>query len=92
MTSSLLSFFYYQTLIKTIKVFGTPEDTFYIQHCPMAFDNEGADWISKEREIRNPYFGDKMMKCGIVQDTITKDYKNPPMESIPIVQKAGHNH
>lgn len=42
----------------------------YRQFCPMAFDNEGAHWISAEEEIKNPYFGDKMMKCGKVTDEL----------------------
>lgn len=36
----------------------------YVQHCPMANNNKGADWISKEEEIRNPYFGSSMLNCG----------------------------
>lgn len=59
-----------QALIKTIKTFGVSEGTYYIQHCPMAFDDSGADWISNVEAIRNPYFGDRMLKCGIVQETI----------------------
>lgn len=35
----------------------------YIEHCPM-FGEEGADWLSKEKEIRNPYYGEKMLNCG----------------------------
>ncbi len=62
-----------RVLIHTIRVFGVPDDTLYVQHCPMAFDDDGADWISRELEIRNPYFGDRMLKCGLVQDTITKE-------------------
>lgn len=42
----------------------------YLQHCPMANGNKGANWISLSEEIRNPYFGDKMMKCGSVTDKI----------------------
>lgn len=36
----------------------------YVQHCPMANNNKGADWLSKEKEIRNPYFGSSMLSCG----------------------------
>lgn len=36
----------------------------YVQHCPMANNNQGADWLSKEKEIRNPYFGSSMLSCG----------------------------
>ena len=57
-------------LVNSIKAFGITDDTFYVQHCPMAFDNEGADWISDFSEIKNPYFGDKMLTCGITKDTI----------------------
>jgi Cu(I)/Ag(I) efflux system membrane fusion protein len=38
----------------------------YVQYCPMAFDNEGASWISLSDEILNPYFGDQMLHCGSV--------------------------
>ncbi len=42
----------------------------YYQYCPMAFDNKGAYWLSNTTEIRNPYFGDKMLKCGEVADSL----------------------
>ena len=59
-----------QALIKSIKVFGTTSQTLYVNHCPMANDSDGANWLSKEEKISNPYFGDKMLTCGIIQDTI----------------------
>ena len=45
----------------------------YKQYCPMAFDNKGAFWLSGNKEIRNPYFGDMMLKCGEVQETLAKN-------------------
>ncbi|MEM1122130.1 MAG: efflux RND transporter periplasmic adaptor subunit [Bacteroidota bacterium] len=57
-------------LIPVLQAFGVEGTTIYIQHCPMAFDNRGADWLSTEEQIRNPYFGDRMMKCGSVTGTI----------------------
>ncbi|PHN03529.1 efflux RND transporter periplasmic adaptor subunit [Flavilitoribacter nigricans] len=60
-----------QALIHTVKAFGAEGEALYVQHCPMAFDNEGADWISNEETIRNPYFGEKMMKCGSVLEQLT---------------------
>ncbi|WP_025740253.1 DUF3347 domain-containing protein [Aquimarina pacifica] len=42
----------------------------YKQYCPMAFNNEGGSWLSIEKEIKNPYFGDRMLKCGKVTETI----------------------
>ena len=42
----------------------------YKQYCPMAFDGQGGAWLSASKEIRNPYYGDKMLKCGSVRETI----------------------
>ncbi len=42
----------------------------YLEYCPMANGNTGAYWLSNEKEIRNPYFGDMMLKCGSVKETI----------------------
>lgn len=43
----------------------------YVQHCPMANNGDGGDWISFEKNIRNPYYGDEMLECGAVVETIT---------------------
>lgn len=56
-----------QAMINSLQAFGTDHHTYFVQYCPMAMDNEGADWLSTEEQIRNPYFGDKMMKCGSVK-------------------------
>lgn len=42
----------------------------YKQFCPMAFDNKGAYWLSLDENILNPYFGDKMLKCGYVEEVL----------------------
>ena len=42
----------------------------YKQFCPMAFEGKGGYWLASSKEIRNPYYGDKMLKCGSVKDTI----------------------
>lgn len=81
-----------QALIKTTKVFGIGEATLYVQHCPMANDNDGADWLSSVEEIRNPYFGDKMLTCGLVKTTIDKAFKNPPMPKATKARQNIHNH
>ncbi|NJB86088.1 Cu(I)/Ag(I) efflux system membrane fusion protein [Lewinella marina] len=60
-----------QALINTLTAFGA-NDTLYVQHCPMAFDNEGANWLSADPAIRNPYFGDAMLTCGSTLDTLTQ--------------------
>jgi Cu(I)/Ag(I) efflux system membrane fusion protein len=33
-------------------------------HCPMAFTNEGAYWVQRGDELRNPYEGAMMLRCG----------------------------
>lgn len=81
-----------QALIKSVKVFGIGEATLYVQHCPMANDNEGADWLSDVEEIRNPYFGDKMLTCGLVKTTIDSAFKNPPMPKATKPRQNVHNH
>ncbi len=52
-----------------IALLGT-EKTLYQDHCPMANDGKGADWLSETKDIKNPYFGSKMMKCGSVKKQI----------------------
>ena len=48
------------------------EGAIYKQFCPMAFEGKGGYWISNAEEIRNPYYGDKMLKCGKITETIKK--------------------
>ncbi|MDW7692148.1 efflux RND transporter periplasmic adaptor subunit [Flammeovirgaceae bacterium SG7u.111] len=45
-------------------------ETVYVQRCPMADNDRGADWLSLEKEILNPYFGDMMLNCGEVKKVI----------------------
>ena len=42
----------------------------YKQFCPMAFEGKGDYWYSSSEEIKNPYFGSKMLNCGRVDETI----------------------
>lgn len=42
----------------------------YIKKCPMANNNKGAFWLSNQKEIRNPYYGEQMMTCGSIIDSI----------------------
>ena len=42
----------------------------YHEHCPMALNEKGAYWLSDESEIKNPYFGKKMLECGDVEDSL----------------------
>lgn len=60
-----------ESMYAVIQDFGAKEGTVYIQYCPMAFNNNGASWISTEANILNPYFGDIMLECGVVNEVIT---------------------
>lgn len=52
-----------------IALVGT-DKTLYQDFCPMASNNKGAMWLSETKEIYNPYFGSKMLKCGSIQKQI----------------------
>ena len=47
--------------------------TIYEEHCPMAFDNKGANWLQKESELANPYYGAMMLRCGETRKIWGKD-------------------
>jgi Cu(I)/Ag(I) efflux system membrane fusion protein len=56
-------------LINTVQLFGVNEKVF-VEFCPMADNNNGAYWMSKEEKVINPYFGDAMLTCGEVKQII----------------------
>jgi hypothetical protein len=42
----------------------------YYQHCPMVSNGKGANWLSEQKEIKNPYMGKVMLSCGTTLETI----------------------
>lgn len=50
-----------------VAITGT-ENTLYQQFCPM-YDG-GSAWLSMSKDVKNPYYGGKMLKCGKVQKEI----------------------
>ncbi|WP_425657649.1 efflux RND transporter periplasmic adaptor subunit [Tenacibaculum ascidiaceicola] len=58
--------------IVVVQSFGINEVA-YKQYCPMADSDKGAYWLSKEKQVLNPYFGDMMLKCGEVKETINNN-------------------
>ena len=54
------------TLIKVSKY----ETPVYYQFCPMFNDGKGANWLSKENAVKNPYYGSMMLSCGKTVETI----------------------
>jgi Cu(I)/Ag(I) efflux system membrane fusion protein len=59
-------------LTRTVQYSG---EKVYWQYCPMAFDDKGAYWMSNESGIRNPYFGDEMLNCGEIRDSLDYSHK-----------------
>lgn len=79
-------------LINALTVFGVADQTYFIQHCPMANNNKGANWISKDPKIKNPYYGDKMLTCGTNADTLTSTKHKENASGENPSQKQIHNH
>lgn len=46
------------------------DKTLYWQHCPMAMGGQGANWLSMQEEVQNPYMGQRMPNCGSIQETL----------------------
>jgi hypothetical protein len=49
--------------------FKANETEAYLQYCPM----KKASWLSDKKDIRNPYYGNKMLDCGSVKATLKKN-------------------
>lgn len=58
-----------KNMYELIKV-SNQETPVYYQHCPMANKGKGANWLSKENAIKNPYYGSQMLTCGSTVETI----------------------
>jgi hypothetical protein len=58
-----------EVVYELVRDFGAGRPVYH-DHCPMARDNQGAMWISETKEIKNPYFGAQMLKCGTVEEVI----------------------
>jgi len=59
-----------QNMVPIVMNIDNIDSKVFIQKCPMANNNKGAFWISADTEIRNPYYGDAMLTCGSVIDTV----------------------
>lgn len=58
-----------KSIYELIKV-PTDETPTYYQFCPMANGGKGANWLSKENAVKNPYYGSQMLTCGKTVETI----------------------
>ena len=50
-----------------VKAFGGGQ-TLYHDHCPMF--NNGSEWLSESKEIKNPYMSPKMPTCGKLEEVL----------------------
>jgi len=78
-----------RALISSANAFGVVHGDYLVQFCPMSSAGKGSFWISKESKILNPYYGDAMLTCGSVTDTIKK--KKKFKSKMPNAMKT-HNH
>lgn len=63
-------FFLSKATIDLQREFGhTGDHDVYLGYCPMARDGDGAYWLQKDDELRNPYFGASMLYCGSIKET-----------------------
>lgn len=67
-----------QELFDLLRTVRYDQSKIYFQECPMAFnEDQPGDWLSKSKEVRNPYLGTKhpkykdgMLSCGGPRDTL----------------------
>ncbi|MFD1255737.1 DUF3347 domain-containing protein [Mucilaginibacter terrae] len=59
-----------QDVIPLVKGMKSKKETIYIAYCPMADEGKGGYWLSAQKEIKNPYYGDEMLECGEVKEEI----------------------
>lgn len=57
-------------LYTIFKETGLNGKTLYWNHCPMAMEGKGANWLSLSEKINNPYMGQMMPSCGSVKETL----------------------
>ncbi|HBG62486.1 MAG: hypothetical protein A2306_03630 [Omnitrophica WOR_2 bacterium RIFOXYB2_FULL_38_16] len=62
------------------------DTTLYLIFCSMAFNNKGGYWLQDSKEINNPYFGAKMLKCG----EIKKEFGRKIIDTKPVTGHEGH--
>lgn len=61
-----------QELYELVQKENLTEKALYWQHCPMALNGEGANWLSYEEQVSNPFMGQRMPGCGSVVETINQ--------------------
>lgn len=53
-------------LTRRASLTGEVPETLYVMHCPMVFEDRGANWMQSVEALANPYYATQMKKCGEV--------------------------
>lgn len=59
-----------KAVIELNETFGHADRNFYLTHCPMARDNQGADWLQTQDTVWNSFYGAMMLRCGSIKETL----------------------
>lgn len=57
-------------MIAKMKHTGLQSGEVYVEFCPMALNDKGAFWLSNQKQIKNPYYGESMLDCGEVKEIL----------------------
>lgn len=57
-------------IIPLVKGMKSKKEPIYIAYCPMADEGKGGYWLSAQKEIKIPYYGEDMLECGEVKEEI----------------------
>ncbi len=70
-------FFLSDAMIELHKQFGHAEArNYYLTFCPMARDGKGAYWLQTVDTVWNSFYGDQMLRCGEIKDTLEPGSSN----------------
>jgi len=61
------------------------DEDLHVMNCPMAGGDDGADWIQRTDDMRNPYMGERMLVCGMTTERL-------PVADRPADEEAAHEH
>ncbi len=79
-----------------LRHFGNPLDTaLRLAFCPMAFDSKGAEWIQQDGALKNPYYGQTMLRCGEFRATVLSSERlgaSIEPDIPPPAPSGGHQH
>lgn len=59
-----------QDVIPLVKGIKNPKAPIYVAYCPMANEGKGGYWLTAQKEIKNPYYGQDMLECGEIKEEI----------------------